>query len=100
MDWGTFIATSLLALIERLATWLNFLLDYIEENSAAFICAYITILVEALWKKYGRERKAKQSYLSLFGTLIEHNTIPDKEGLASLKRHFPNTLIPNHPHFP
>lgn len=78
----------IITLLESLGAWLNLLWDYLGENSAAFICAYLAIIIEALWKKYARERKAKQSYLSLLGTFLEQNTIPDKDGLISLKNHF------------
>ena len=88
LEFASILFGWIITLIGFLSAWFKCLWDYIEKNSAAFICAYIAIIVEALWKKYDRERKAKQSYLSLLGTLIEHNTIPDKEGLASLKRHF------------
>ncbi len=95
------LASSLLSAIQtQLIAMIYFLLNYFEENSAAFICAYIAIIVDALWKKYARERKAKRSYLSLLGILIEHNTIPDKEGLASLKKHFSKNFNTQSSSFP
>ncbi len=79
------ILLNIIALLHEVIEWLY---NGLIQNAAAFLCAYVAIIIEALWNRYSREQSAKQAYFSLLGNFMEHNTIPNEKGLASLKKDF------------